>query len=279
MLRNLLPIIGFTCLAGFSTTADARCADQAEACQMEDGTYHILLPERATGDIPVVLFLHGAGGKGSSTINNARLTAPLLARGYAVIAPTGSRSFQGRDNTNWNFFPGWEGRDEGDFLIRVLQDATARFGLDPDRAVLGGFSAGAFMVSYLACATPEAFFAYAPVAGGFWRPDPTGCAGPVRLLHTHGWADRTVPLEGRILGGGRFEQGDIFAGLEIWRRTNDCAGQDPTSTSRDGAFWHRVWDDCTANSALEFVLFPGGHTLPAGWSDMMLDWFEAQQGA
>ena len=39
--------------------------------------------------------------------------------------------------------------------------------------------------------------AYAPVAGSFWRPHPDmeACAGPVDLLHTHGWRDKTVPLD------------------------------------------------------------------------------------
>lgn len=262
-------------LVGSTTLAKADCAGAPGACEITDGEYHILLPEQPASDRPVVLFLHGAGGNGSGTINNRRLTEPLLARGYAVIAPTGSRSFRGRNNTNWVFYPGWEGRDEADFLVRVLEDAAERFDLDAERAVLAGFSAGGFMVNYLACAQPGAFSAYAPVAGGFWRPNPESCAGPIRMLHTHGWADKTVPLEGRILGGGRFEQGDIFAGLEIWRQTNGCAGHDPTETSNDGMFWHRIWGDCSAGSALEFALFDGGHTLPSGWADMMLNWYEA----
>ncbi|MEX0340557.1 MAG: PHB depolymerase family esterase [Arenibacterium sp.] len=262
-------------LLGAASTAKAECAGQPGACELADGEYHILLPEIPATNRPVVLFLHGAGGNGSTTISNRRLTEPLRARGYAVIAPTGSRSFQGRDNTNWVFYPGWDGRDEVGFLVRVLEDAAERFNLDAERAVLAGFSAGGFMVNYLACARPDAFSAYAPVAGGFWRPNPVNCAGPVRMLHTHGWADRTVPLEGRILGGGRFEQGDIFAGLEIWRQTNRCAGHDPTETSSDGVFWHRIWGDCTPGSALEFALFAGGHTVPTAWADMMLNWYEA----
>jgi polyhydroxybutyrate depolymerase len=262
-------------LAGHATAASAGCAGAPEPCRIADGEYHILLPDTPAADRPVVLFLHGAGGNGAGTIRNRRLSEPLLARGYALIAPTGSRDFRGKDNANWVFYPGWEGRNEADFLAHVLEDAARRFALNPEHAVLAGFSAGGFMVNYLACDRPGAFAAYAPVAGGFWRPDPTRCAGPVRLLHTHGWADRTVPLEGRVLGQGRYEQGDIFAGLELWRVTNVCDGHDPTETSADGAFWHRVWADCAPGSALELALFEGGHTVPTAWADMMLDWFEA----
>ena len=131
------------------------------------------------------------------------------------------------------------------------------------------------MVTYLACEAPESFAAYAPVSGGFWRPHPAGCAGPVRLLHTHGWSDTTVPLEGRFLGGGRFQQGDIFAGLEIWRAANRCPDQRPDAHAATGPFWRRSWTGCAPGSALELALFPGGHTVPEGWADLALDWFEA----
>ena len=88
--------------------------------------------------------------------------------------------------------------------------------------VLGGFSIGGSMTSYLACAAPEAFDAYLPVSGGFWRPHPTECVGPVRLLHTHGWTDTTVPLEGCVVrvedinDPNGFVQGDIFYTLGMW---------------------------------------------------------------
>ena len=175
----------------------------------------------------------------------------------------------------WNFRGDPGGRDEIAFLTGVLADAAARFGLNPDAALLAGFSSGAFMVNYLACAAPQSFAAYAPVSGGFWRPHPAACAGPVRLFHTHGWVDGTVPLEGPFLGGGRFQQGDIFAGLEIWRHANGCVDEKPSGYAETGQFWRRKWENCGEGAALEFALFPGGHTIPPGWTDMALDWFEA----
>ena len=94
----------------------------------------------------------------------------------------------------------------------MLDDAEKRFNIDRDRVLMTGYSIGGSNVSYLACREPEIAAAFAPVAGGFWRPHPEDCAGPVKLLHTHGWRDQTVPLEGRPLGetpNGRVEQGDI----------------------------------------------------------------------
>lgn len=255
-------------------TALAACAESEGTCETVSGEYHIELPR--TENPPLVVFLHGYGGSGSGTMKNRNMVDPLLERGYAVMAPEGALR-NGRKS--WNFYPGWEGRDETAFLTEVVQDAADRFGIDSDRVILGGFSAGGFMVNYLACAAPDTFSAYVPVSGGFWRPHPETCEGPVKLFHTHGWTDNVVPLEGRILGGGRFHQGDIFAGLEIWRVANDCPDTKPSGFSTTGNFMRRNWMGCAEGSALEFALFPGGHGVPKGWADMMVDWYEGLPGS
>jgi polyhydroxybutyrate depolymerase len=134
------------------------------------------------------------------------------------------------------------------------------------------------MTSYVACAAPGYFAAYAPVAGGFWRPHPEACAGPVRLFHTHGWMDQTVPLEGRQIHEG-FVQGDVFATLEIWRRTLDCGNRYPDAASVNDGLWLRSWTDCAAGGELMAVLHTGGHSVPVGWAEMALDWFERPAAA
>ncbi len=259
----------------WSLPAAAACGPDAGHCSLPSGQYHLALPEEAEG-APAVMFLHGAGSRGANVMRNETLVDSLLSRGYAVLAPTGSRSFGNGQGRSWNFYPGWEGRNETQFLQDVVNDAATRFGLNSNRILLSGFSAGGFMVNYLACSTPDRFAAYAPVAGGFWQPRPDTCEGPVKLLHTHGWMDKTVPLEGRSLGGGRFQQGDIFEGLRLWRDANACADQRPGVITDSGPYWRRVWTDCTDGSALELAVFAGGHTVPSDWGGMALDWFEAQ---
>ncbi len=262
------------CLALSAHSANAACGVEEGMCETPNGGYQIELPK--ADNPPMVIFLHGYGGTGSGTMKNRGMVEPLLERGYAVMAPEGAIR-NGRQS--WNFYPGWDGRNETDFLTEVVQDAADRFGVDAERVVLGGFSAGGFMVNYLACDAPETFSAYVPVSGGFWRPHPEECDGPVRLFHTHGWTDNVVPLEGRILGGGRFHQGDIFAGLEIWRQANECADTKPTGFGTTDQFMRRKWTGCADGGALEFALFPGGHNVPKGWADMMLDWYEGLPGS
>ncbi len=262
------------CLAVTAHSAGAACGPDEGMCETPNGGYQIELP--AADNPPLVVFLHGYGGTGNGTMKNRSMVEPLLSRGYAVMAPEGAMR-NGRQS--WNFYPGWEGRDETAFLTEVVEDAAGRFGIDTDRVVLGGFSAGGFMVNYLACDAPDTFSAYVPVSGGFWRPHPQECNGPVRLFHTHGWTDNVVPLEGRILGGGRFHQGDIFAGMEIWREANECPDTKPSGFGTTDQFMRRKWVGCAEGAVLEFALFPGGHTVPKGWADMMLDWYEGLPGS
>lgn len=249
-------------------------------CETANGEYFIGLPETSEEKMPAVMFIHGYGSSGQGIFRNPSLIDRFLSRGYAVIAPNGTQR-DGLNGRSWSFHPEFpQKRNEIDFLREVHSAAVAEHGIDPDRFILSGFSIGGSLTSYMACATPETFSAYTPVGGSFWRPHPTSCAGPVKLLHTHGWTDGTVPLEGRVIRGddirdeNAFAQGDVFHAMEIWRKTNQCYQSKADRFKTDGPFWRRQWDRCADGSALEFALFPGGHVIPDGWVDMTLDWFE-----
>lgn len=271
-------------LLGGATAAQAGCVDVPEVCTIPTGSYHIELPATAGAGTPALMFLHGFGSSGLGTMNMRGVVDAALKRGYAVIAPDGipRPAPNAETGRTWAFYPMRPGpRDEIAFLQAVRDDAVARHGIDPARVLLGGFSLGGAMTSYTACAAPAAFAAYLPVAGAFWYPLPTGCAGPVDLFQTHGWADSVVPLEGRILRGGTslnapdvIAQGDVWQAMQIWRAVNGCR-PNPGTFAETGAFWRRRWDGCDSGRHLEFALFPGGHLVPDGWTDMALTWFEA----
>ncbi|MGL6211209.1 MAG: alpha/beta hydrolase family esterase [Paracoccaceae bacterium] len=259
----------------FALTASAAMADcngTRGACEIEGGTYHIVLPEGVTTPMPAITLLHGYGGEGVGTIRNKPMVTLMLGRGYAVIAPDG----QPRDNgkgRSWDFHPDRPAnRDETAFLIAVADDASAKYGLDRDRMLLAGFSIGGSMTSYVACAAPNAFAAYAPVAGSFWRPHPESCKGPVRLLHTHGLADRTVPMTGRQIYPG-FVQGNVLEAMVVWRAANGCRGEPDAEESR-GVYEIQRWTTCAPGARLDVALHPGGHSIPKGWAKMAVDWFE-----
>ncbi len=243
-------------------------------CEMEDGFYHAKVPA-TTGPHPAVIFLHGYGGRGAGIIENRGLVSALNDRGYAVIAPQGIPRRPGDKGGTWNSRVRDGLRDDVAWLAAVAEDAATRLDIDRERIVLAGFSAGGMMAWRVACDAPNSFDAYAPIAGLMWRPLPEQCVGPVRMLHTHGWSDPVVPLEGRTVNGSGLTQGDLFRGLRLLRAASGCSKDAPNSFARNGIYQHRRWSDCVPGSALEFALHPGGHSIPKGWSTLALDWFEA----
>jgi len=263
-----------------NANAQEVCGLDGPACETESGTYRIALPDGTPpdGGWPAVAFYHGAGGSGARTLGNTSMVSAALDRGYAVIAPDGLPRPNTRFGPGWSFHPERpKQRDEVAFTREMLADASERYTLNRDHMVLSGFSIGGSLVWYMACEAPDLAMAYAPVGGAFWRPHPVmdACAGPINMLHTHGWRDRVVPLEGRPLGGGRILQGDVFYGLQILRHVNGCEGMRADTFDTSSPTWRRTWEACTPGSALSFDLHTGGHEVPKGWADRALDWVEA----
>ncbi|MEM9207328.1 MAG: alpha/beta fold hydrolase [Pseudomonadota bacterium] len=278
MNRWLLPLIGFV-MAGLTQSPAFACGERGAACEIDEGAYHIRLPSTAPPEsgYPAILYFHGAGGSGEGIFLNEPMAGAFLERGYAVIGPNGLKRPNSRFGPGWSFrTEGPQQRDEMAFTKAMMADAAARHGIDLERVTLSGYSIGGSLVWYLACQDHEAAFAYAPFAGGFWRPHPEDCSGPVKLIHTHGWRDQTVPLEGRPLRNGQIFQGDVFEGFQVWRRENGCERLRADSFSTGPDFWRRVYTSCAPGTALEFVLHPGGHERPsADWAEMVVDWLDA----
>lgn len=250
------------------------CGDADNPCMIGERSYHILLPD-APREVGTIVHLHGGGGTGKGMLKSG-LAKEALKRGYVVIAPNGEHPGY-RYPKNWSVRANGSQfeRDDAAFIQEVIDDAADRFDVDSESLLLAGFSRGASMVWDIACHEPDMAFAFAPVAGAFWDDLPDVCEKPVKLFHTHGWDDRTVPLEGRSLRNGSIVQGDVWASLFILRATNGCGNRQPESSTFDGDKWFRHWTDCEAGQ-IDLLLHPGGHGVPKGWSSLVLDWFEAR---
>lgn len=248
-------------------------------CHLPEGTYHIALPDPPPARMGALIYLHGYAANGAAALRRDDIVGPALARGYAVLAPDGQTDTLQGSNLDWGVTDGAEwARDDIAFVRAALADATDRFGIDPGRVVLAGYSRGGSMVWDIACRAPDTAAAYAAHAGGFWEPMPASCAGPVRLFHSHGFLDATVPFEGnRIVWYGHpFEMGDIAAGLRLWRSTLGCAPKAGQSVTEAG-IWIKRWTDCRSGD-LTLELVADGHGRRGDWPARVLDWFEGAAG-
>ncbi|WP_233416682.1 alpha/beta hydrolase family esterase [Halovulum marinum] len=269
-----LVLLGLSAAAGASLAQDAACGAPDAPCTVAGGTYHVALPE-AAAPLPAVIWLHGYGRSGAAMIQKPEYVAPFTRRGYAVIMPSG-QPFAPDSALDWGVTDGYDwARDDIAFIAAVRDDALARFGLDPARILIAGFSRGGSMVWDLACRAPELGRGFAAVAGAFWEPMPARCEAPAHLFHTHGFGDRLVPFEGREVRFQDFDftQGNVMKGIDVWRRTNGCMVSARNSFGEDGSM-QKDWKACGAGS-IRLRLNRGGHGVPAGWRAAVLDWFEA----
>lgn len=261
--RWVLVLVVLLALAGAALAQAPGAPCGAQRCDVENGSYRILLPAGVpAGDrIGAILFFHGYGGSADEVLSDAALASVAQRLGVALVAPDGigrSWSFPGSPARN---------RDEFAFVEQVLADVTARFPVDPGRIMASGFSQGGSMVWSLACRMPRRFAAFAPIAGDFWQPLPESCASPrPPLTHVHGLADRTIPLAGRSLRPG-VRQGDLFKSLAVlapggctatWEDEIRSAGQPEGLACRRAR-------GCSGPALLELCVHAGGHVAEAGW--------------
>jgi polyhydroxybutyrate depolymerase len=255
------------------------CGPHAEPYKVALGDYHAVTPAQAPkpGEKrPALLFFHGAGGRGDAILAEDSFLRPFVEAGYLLLGPNGLIMEGSRYGSGWSFRPdGPQQRGELAFAQQVLDDAVARFDVDRNRVLVGGFSIGASLTWYLACRQPELGTAYAPIAGNFWRPHPGKCAGPVDMLHSHAWQDSVFPLEGRQLGS--HAHGNVFEGLQLWRLTNGCKAVNPDTYDTRGPLWQRSWTACEGKRQVSMVLYAGGHEdPPKEWAELARHWFETR---
>jgi len=156
--------------------------------------YLLFLPEGYAADEskrwPLILFLHGAGERGSDLGLVAKHGPPKIVKQqtdfpFVLVSPqcpTGKR---------------WD----NDTLLALLDDVVQSHRIDTDRLYLTGLSMGGYGTWSLGLSHPERFAALAPICGGgspivVYLPDESKVKDLKRLpiWAFHGAKDPVVPL-------------------------------------------------------------------------------------
>lgn len=166
--------------------------------------------------------------------------------------------------------PATDGRVEFDYLSAVVADLKDRHGVDTDRMILAGFSAGGMMVWTVACAQPGPFAGFVPIAGTFWDPVPARCPGaPRNLIHIHGTSDRIVPMAGRPIASTR--QGDVAEAMALFQAEG---GFSRSGGSADEEIACEHWT-APGRTVLHLCLHDGGHSFRTLYLERAWRVFEA----
>jgi predicted peptidase len=155
--------------------------------------YLIYVPKeynaRSTTRWPLILFLHGAGERGTNLSKVAMHGPPKLVRQskefpFIIVSP------QCPVNQRW----------DNDMLLALLDEVEAKYNVDKSRVYLTGLSMGGYGTWSLGLTHPERFAAIAPICGGgdlivLLLADPKR-AGAIKSLGVwafHGGKDPVVP--------------------------------------------------------------------------------------
>jgi len=150
-----------------------------------DMNYLLFRPEcEAHGDLPLLVFLHGAGERGGNVEHLFRHGVPkLIGEGREipalVLCPQCPAMYV------------WDNVVAG--LRALIDKVVLENGISKDRICLTGNSMGGFGTWMMGLTYPSFFAAIAPVAGGgmSWR---TEKLKTTPVLAVHGDADATVPI-------------------------------------------------------------------------------------
>ncbi len=175
-LRRLLFALFMAAIGAGPVLADTECP-MSGVCSIPSGRYLAFPPPGWDGKtpLPTMIFLHGYN---QTPENYAEPSGWFMGfgaeKGVLLILP------EGKEKT-WSYVGSpMENRDDAGFIRKVLDHVELRYPLDRKRLWIGGFSQGASMAWYAACALGDRIAAVTPVAGAFWEPLPRSCAqGPL----------------------------------------------------------------------------------------------------
>ena len=162
-----------------------------------DRTYWLYIPETLSEKAPLVIVMHGYGGKAEGY--RPEMMATAKKHGFAVCYPQGAQDLKGK--TGWNVgYPAQEGMntDDLDFICRLAGHLQKKHGLSKENTFCSGMSNGGEMCYLLATFKPGTFTAYASVAGLTmeWAYRKQRPAVPVPFMEVHGTADKTSKWDG-----------------------------------------------------------------------------------
>ena len=128
-------------------------------------TYKVYLPpgHDAKRRWPVILFLHGAGERGTDGLQHTEVGLGRVLREHADRFPAVIVFPQAPAGGVWM-------GDLARFATSALEQSMAEFGGDPDRVYLAGLSMGAYGAWLLAFEEPQRYAAIISVAGGVVPP-------------------------------------------------------------------------------------------------------------
>ncbi len=219
---------------------------------------------------PLVIVLHGYGADGLLQYAYFGVRGWVDRNEAFGLAPDGLI-----DDTNrqfWNADPaccafGSQKPDDSAYLAGLIDEAIAKWPIDPKKVFIIGHSNGAFMAYRMACDHADKIAAIAGLAGAATSvPAQCNPSQPVSVLHMHGTADTIVPYA----GGGMLTAPGAIASVAYWAGKNGCGTTTTTGATLDldngvsGAETQDIkTNGCPATGAADLWTMTGSSHIPS----------------
>lgn len=171
-VRRVLFAAAMTALTACASvkTHETGFLDRTVSVAGTSSRFVVYVPRDLPASPPVILFLHGAGERGSDAHRATQVGLGSAIRWSAERFPAIVIFPQAPENDRWLGVP-------ADVALAALEQTMVEFDADRDRVYLTGISMGGYGTWHLATAAPSLFAALAPVCGGIL---PAGSATSVR---------------------------------------------------------------------------------------------------
>ncbi|MEQ1931311.1 MAG: PHB depolymerase family esterase [Parvularculaceae bacterium] len=207
-----------------------------------DNRYYLIYVPRSYkpgAPTPLVMVFHGGGANAEKMAGQTGFSALAEREGFIVAFPNGS-PMRLKGSASWNTESGQfkdrsekSGVDDVGFVRAALSRIKRDYNIDSRRVYATGMSKGGMFAYTLACRMSDEIAAIAAFSATMTiaRCEPTQ---PVAILHVHGTADRTVPLDGGkgdlTAGGNNYPP--VARGIDFWKSRDRCTAQE--DVTKDG---------------------------------------------
>ncbi|MHC4266768.1 MAG: PHB depolymerase family esterase [Planctomycetota bacterium] len=236
---------------------DSYTSSCGDDCVEHDGFYRcwdIYVPESLTGNVPLVIDLHGHTEGPSHQISVSGFEALAESEGFIVIWPYGLCD-------SWNSGGGCcppaseDNIDDVGFLRKMVEKVSAQYDIDTNRIYVTGLSNGASMAQRLANEASDMIAAAAGVSLHLLVPKADDYT-PVSVIMLYGNKDLDIyNPEEFVTAKENFNK---------WKTMNDCKGSYvETWKNGDSVAW--TYQDCGDDTEVTIVTIDGGgHVLYQG---------------
>lgn len=219
-------VIAFFCFCLICVALHAKPVAVRDSVEYAGQTrYHYMyIPESLRPEKPLVIMLHGYGGKADGY--RPEMMEVAEREGFALCVPQGLKAPKGK--TGWYAgYPAQDGmrQDDDAFICELAAILCQRHGLNPQNAFLTGMSNGGEMCYIIGRKFPGAFSAIASIAGLTmkWVRDELPMTAPVPFMEVHGTADKTSMWEGDLEGkGGWGAYIPVPEAVDYWVKQDKC---------------------------------------------------------